>query len=66
MDDRACPVAASARLGDARALKAAVAELRETYPGFDLVRFTASLPYQHDRDHQAVLDALKAAQLNAT
>jgi hypothetical protein len=46
-------------------LERAVTELRGAYPGFDPVRFAASLPYEHDSDRQAVLDALKAAHLNA-
>ena len=66
MDDHAYRVAASARLGDSRALARAVGELREAYAGFDPVRFAASLPYEHDRDRQAVLDALKAAYPNAS
>jgi adenylate cyclase len=63
MDDHAYRVAASARLGDARALERSVAELREAFPDFDPVTFVESLPYEHDSDRQAVLDALGVANL---
>jgi TolB-like protein len=61
MDDHVYRVAASARLGDARALERNVAELRKAFPDFDPVTFAESLPYEHDSDRKAVLDALGVA-----
>lgn len=66
MDDHAYRVATSARLGDARALRRNVAELQEVFPDFDAVRFAESLPYEHDSDRQAVLDALEVANLKGS
>ena len=61
MDDHVYRIAASARLGDARALERSVAELRKAFPDFDPVTFAESLPYEHDSDRKAVLDALGVA-----
>jgi hypothetical protein len=66
MDDHAYRVATSARLRDTRTLERAVAELREAYAAFHPIRFAASLPYEHDSDRQALLDALAAAHLKGS
>jgi len=61
IDDHAYRVASTARTGDEAALERAGAELREGFPDFDAVTFVASLPYEHDRDRQGLLDALSLA-----
>lgn len=61
IDDHTYRVAAMARIGDEAALERAGAELREAFPDFDAVTFVASLPYEHDRDRQGLLNALSLA-----
>ncbi len=65
-DDHGYRVAAAARLGDARILERSVAELREAFPDFEPEAFAASLPYEHEKDRQAVRDALALAQLESS
>jgi TolB-like protein len=66
MDDHVYRVAASARLGDARVLERSIAEMREAFPDLDAIRFAESLPYEHAKDRQAIVDAIGAANLNAS
>jgi len=62
LDDQAYRVAASTRLGEERAIERGVGELRQPFPDFDPARFAKSLPYEHDVDRDALLDALRAAE----
>ena len=65
-DDHGYRVAAAARHGDARILERSVAELREAFPDFEPEAFAASLPYEHEKDRQAVRDALALAHLESS
>ena len=60
-DDQAYHVAASARLGDIPAVENSLQALLSFVPAFNPVDFRHSLPYQHESDRKAVLDALTIA-----
>lgn len=60
-DDHAYHVAANARLGDIPALGNSLQALLSSVPAFSPVDFCQSLPYQHESDCKAVLDALTIA-----
>ena len=61
IDDHIYRVAAIARIGDAAALERAGAELRKACPDDETIAFVNSLPYEHSRDRQCLLDALGLA-----
>ena len=63
-DDHVYRVAAAARLGDATLTASHVAELREAFPDLEPRAFVESMPYELDADRQAILDALKTANLD--
>jgi len=58
IDDHAYRIATIARLGKAEALKRAAEELQDAHADFKAESFVESLPYEHRRDRQDLLEAL--------
>ena len=61
--ERVYRAAASGRLGGGATSKADVESLRSLDPGFDAERFVKTVPYARQRDRDALLEALRAAEL---
>lgn len=61
-DDHVYRLAASARLGGSETVARNAAEMREALPDIDPVSTARSLPYEHERDRQAVLEGLETAE----
>ncbi len=57
-DDHGYRIASLARLKEIGAVEQAVEDMRSGFSNFDIVKFVDSLPYEHDRDRQSLLDAL--------
>ena len=56
-------VAASAGLGDREVSRKYTDALRAAYPDFDPDRFVETIPYEHEREKNDLLGALRGAGL---
>jgi TolB-like protein/Tfp pilus assembly protein PilF len=62
-DDLVYRIAAAARLGDEEGVERSVAALQKLSTAFEPVAFVQSLPYEHESDRQAILEAFEAAKI---